>query len=875
MVFAEATASEKTSRQMNAEKKPGREKPIGTTVIDLRRKILPTLRGVRLAGLILLLVSAQALAQNLPPRGAYQPIPNFTGVGAGLQFREAINDRFSGAQPIAPSIASPAFANLPPEQDGMLLFCNDCKSATPCVSGGGGAFAFGQGGMWNCGGAAAAWPASLTQNLLTGGHAINGNTSSGSDQINKISVNGVQNVQDYGALGTASSTSCTANGTTSLTCSAVASTDFYVGQHVVFPHAGPTTSLSAPSGLAVTPYSYLANPGAEGQISSGASCTVGGSVTGSGTTNTSCSYHACYEVAAIDASGGQSAYSSAVCTSSAPSTVDSNNQVVASWSAVSGAAAYAVKGCYNASASCTPSSVWWEGPAGVGTYGGMYPSSSWADMGYHFGSDGVSGTGQDLETTISSITGTTVTVANALTASGSVTMQADDTPAANTAIAAVCAKGGEVVFPGQTKSGLAATYNVDFQGISTDGCNGVNLHGQSDPQVVVDYVGSIGGTVVNANYTGESHFHDFEVVGVSSPAYIFRLDSYGTMPNGANYTKRNEIDHIESGLAAGMQVAISPTTGENGEEESVHQYYQDTYGGNYIGIYIGGNGGYDTYNERLYDVLLSGNEYGIYTVGIGSLSTDNIDFELDRIDRYNNGALGAATGFYHAAHDESEGAQYYAYGIGGNASTSWQISHATLNDTLGDDGAVVYETGAVEWDNVSICESSTRQCRIQISVGGGDTFHQVDWGVALSPVGGWPGYTSYPGLLQIFCSDTAGIMRRVTGISNSIGTNLTPDFTSNNYLTVLPPTTSLTGTSGSASCSESMQGTLKIATCYLNAYEETSTAQTYTYPTAFSAAPNLLASCGTYEPSSTASTLTLPANASMTAETCNLTAIGQ
>src|ERR1019366_6722817 len=103
---------------------------------------------------MVLILRAAAAAQNLPPPGAYQPIPNFTGVGAGLQFREAINDRFSGAQAIAPSIASPAFANLPPEQDGMLLFCKDCRNATPCVSGGSGAFAFGAGGLWSCAGAA-------------------------------------------------------------------------------------------------------------------------------------------------------------------------------------------------------------------------------------------------------------------------------------------------------------------------------------------------------------------------------------------------------------------------------------------------------------------------------------------------------------------------------------------------------------------------------------------------------------------------------------------------------------------------------------------------------------------------------------------------
>lgn len=55
------------------------------------------------AAMIVLAASAGTRAQNLPPPGSYQPIPNFTGVGAGLQFRQAINQRFGGSQPIAPS----------------------------------------------------------------------------------------------------------------------------------------------------------------------------------------------------------------------------------------------------------------------------------------------------------------------------------------------------------------------------------------------------------------------------------------------------------------------------------------------------------------------------------------------------------------------------------------------------------------------------------------------------------------------------------------------------------------------------------------------------------------------------------------------------
>ncbi len=120
--------------------------------MDLKRKILRTLRGLTLAAMIPLVASAKVLAQNLPPSGAYQPIPNFTGVGAGLQFREAINDRFSGAQPIAPTLVPVTKAQLAamPAIDGGLLYCSNCQGNVSCSSGGAGSVAFGMGGDWNC-----------------------------------------------------------------------------------------------------------------------------------------------------------------------------------------------------------------------------------------------------------------------------------------------------------------------------------------------------------------------------------------------------------------------------------------------------------------------------------------------------------------------------------------------------------------------------------------------------------------------------------------------------------------------------------------------------------------------------------------------------
>jgi hypothetical protein len=105
-------------------------------------------------------------------------------------------------------------------------------------------------------------------------------------------------------------------------------------------------------------------------------------------------------------------------------------------------------------------------------------------------------------------------------------------------------------------------------------------------------------------------------------------------------------------------------------------------------------------------------------------------------------------------------------------------------------------------------------------------------------------------------------------------------FDGDSNLNVLPFNKIFSGqTAGAATCSETFQmAGLKVVSCYLNAYQQTGSAQTWTYPTAFASTPVIQqsgGSCGTYNPSSTASTLTLPANAAMTAETCQIIAMGQ
>lgn len=104
------------------------------------------------ASLLVIAISAFLALSGFYALAQYKAIPNYVGVNAGLQFRTDINNHLSGATPIAPRLVSLPFLQLPPETDGQLYWCADCRVSTSCQGGGGGAMAVGQGGAWTCGG---------------------------------------------------------------------------------------------------------------------------------------------------------------------------------------------------------------------------------------------------------------------------------------------------------------------------------------------------------------------------------------------------------------------------------------------------------------------------------------------------------------------------------------------------------------------------------------------------------------------------------------------------------------------------------------------------------------------------------------------------
>lgn len=101
------------------------------------------IRATRTLVVLLLLDANVTFAQ-------YQPVPNFIGVGAGQQFRQAINNRLSGVTPIAPAIVTIFYAQLPAEVNGAIFYLRDGTAGVPCAGGGTGAFAIGINGQWSC-----------------------------------------------------------------------------------------------------------------------------------------------------------------------------------------------------------------------------------------------------------------------------------------------------------------------------------------------------------------------------------------------------------------------------------------------------------------------------------------------------------------------------------------------------------------------------------------------------------------------------------------------------------------------------------------------------------------------------------------------------
>jgi hypothetical protein len=80
---------------------------------------------------------------------SFTPAKDYTGIGAGHQFRNDINNHLGGGTPIAPQLLQLYYSQLPIEADRQMCWCKDCEWTNPCLRCGGGSLAIGALGVWD------------------------------------------------------------------------------------------------------------------------------------------------------------------------------------------------------------------------------------------------------------------------------------------------------------------------------------------------------------------------------------------------------------------------------------------------------------------------------------------------------------------------------------------------------------------------------------------------------------------------------------------------------------------------------------------------------------------------------------------------------
>src|ERR1700678_165681 len=718
-------------------------------VMDFRRKISPTIRRMTqrsmmtIAALILIAASADAPAQNLPPPGAYQPIPNFTGVGAGLQFREAINQRFSGAEPIAPSIVTPTFANLPPEQDGTVLYCKDCRSAVPCVSGGAGAWALGTRGQWACAGAALEAtlnangnkvsnlaPATINGDALAFGqtgaqlNTLSGAKLDGSDAITNVSLNGVENVRAFGATGSLTATSAnTTAGIATVNVNSIG--DFKTGNWIKIAHAGAASNANSPTSVTVVPNSYAMNPNAPSDITksaaNGGGCEVD-AVSSNPWHNAACNVSYTYQIVGVSQAGGWSAPTAAVSTSAGPATLSTNNNLLVSWTGGANDIAYLISSC--SGTGCTPSLhavVPHAGAPGA-------TAESYRDFGHAFGTDEDFGTAinssavaQDLFAQITGVSGTSVTLSLAPAQTGSFTMRHDDSVPINAAISAVCSHtatggtvGGIVEFP------ATAAYPLS-QSLNLYGCWGVTLSltgaqsGDGGHPVDLEWDGVTGGTVINMNKAADSRVAGLSVSGISgnTPGVIIDVDNYATGAGGDGLaTQHDTLERMDLGRG-GIGIRVANRSVGNVQDLRFHdvQISNPSNGqGGMWGYFFGGIG--QTYNEEIYGGLIQGHAIAIMSAFVGQLEIYGTDFEQNKIEAWTIDRFGGGgDGNMMFSGVTSEGAQYFIFDSNDVAS-NFIIDATRIADTPGPNGFLIQLKRPTANKSSWVCGGGTTVCGI-------------------------------------------------------------------------------------------------------------------------------------------------------------------
>ncbi len=563
------------------------------------------------------------------------------------------------------------------------------------------------------------------------GFSFAGYVRAGDWKIFDLSGGGSVNLNDnlvnpawFGAAGsavegtvttTAGSSTATLGSCANIITTAAAVCDFSAGQGFDIPHAGATSALLAPTFTAV-PYTYSENPEPLASLSDATTgCRIGsGAIYPDHATalNTSCSGNtATYEVAEVDANGGAGPPSSPVTiTANVPGHLDTNNSIHLAITKNGSPSAYLIYSCYTAS--CTPvlNAVM---PAITNVY--------W-DVGESFGRDELYGTalqagatGDDLQGTISSVSGSTITLSTPARQTGSFLLHHDDSAALLAAIKSVAASpsGNGTLGGGTVQGGLGAVYQIGANDFNIYNQWGWNLIGRSQYSPVIAYVGGAGGYAAEMNYVFKARLSNFEFVSPSSPAWGVMVDDLGSP--GALNTKQVVLDNLAFVSYGNLQggggcIAMEPfETVGNGELETLHDI--DCHWFSYMGFYWGGNG--ETYNEIQSKTLDTASVFANYIHGVGSIKFKNTNEEFNDFGWYTDADFGNGSGTLSIDADVLENVQYAFYEPN-SPSGVLNIKGSRWMPHPGDDGYAAWLQAPMSASSFILCGYSATTCNIEI-----------------------------------------------------------------------------------------------------------------------------------------------------------------
>ena len=549
---------------------------------------------------------------------------------------------------------------------------------------------------------------------VAAGLNIQGNSITGTDNLANFNVNGVQNVQTYGAVCSATTVNVTTVGSSPTVVASGSVGDFKVGQNVVIPLAGATSTIATPTLTTAELDGYLLNPAPtppvvfNGTAAISDSCLTDSS--SSPYTNASCTTTYGYNIQNVAFDGSTSTASATVYVTDGPATISLANAIALSWTTDPAAIATIVKRCTGVS--CTPTSiikVYPNLPVGQVSGGVVF----FADQGNPYGHTEypLLNTAQAgiFTAQIVAIDGLNVTLSAAPPQSGTFTMSHDDEPSFSAAeVAAIQAPGGPV--GSVDVPACAVGYNFG-QTNSLYGFSNLIVEGKGIPVTggpsVINWLGPLGGIVFNMNFAAYVKIENIGVPSGSSnntPGIVFDLDKYtGPGPGGnpGNFTpsgaQEDQLNNDECG-ESGVCVWFGGVS--NVSENSIDHISCDAPNG-FGGFACFDSASQETYSEQITSGEISQRDFGVggwptNNLNLfGSLIIKNVDFEHNVIDV--NAAVDAG-GWISIEDCDSEGAQESIH----NASfVPLRIDSSRLSPQPGPDGYFLVG-GGITLENSSI-----------------------------------------------------------------------------------------------------------------------------------------------------------------------------